>query len=544
MKSSNVIINTFFAFFNAATRWMDGSAILSGLSAFLDFLKRVAMSSFIIGLFIGDESPSEEIATHSVILKPIHKILNGLPKPIQSVQTFPSKLSHLMAGSWLIHYLCKALDLGIPAPKTLGRRAAANNILQYILYAAPILGMAVIVLALPFLPTMILAAALIPVYVLILLSRKFVIDKTAVFLLLFIIISLIAALLSLEPRSSINIALLSVIFIFSMLAITATVKTENNIEFFLMTFIFSAALTGLFGIFQMLTAGRADTWLDREIHTDIGARIGSTFSNPNVYGTYLLLAIPVAAAGIIYFKGWFLKICSAGATALLLICLLLTYSRGCYLALAIGVAAFAFIMSKRMIILAIPVVIALPFILPLILPATVLNRLLSVVNMADTSTIFRLAIWQGSIRILQDFWLSGVGQGLAAFNRVYPYYALAAAGTQHAHNLFLVIFIETGITGFLVFLGCIVCFFRTHINFVKNTNSIKYKTMSAAMMAAMIAFLFQSIFDHTFFNYRVMLMFFLFMGMSIAFTRIYWTEKKMVKEAALKTLVSGYYDEH
>jgi len=249
-------------------------------------------------------------------------------------------------------------------------------------------------------------------------------------------------------------------------------------------------------------------------------RIVSTFGNPNVYGTYLLLAIPLAAACIVYVKNPFYKLCALGITGLLTINLLLTLSRGCYLALALSAGIFVLIIEKRLIVAFIPALVGSLF----VLPPTVVNRLLSIVNFQDTSTAFRLSIWQGSLRILQDFWMIGLGQGIDAYNRVYPYYAFAAIVSPHSHNLFIQIFVEMGIVGLLVFIAVLACFFRTMVNFLRNATEFRLQVVAAAMIAAAIGFLFQGIFDHVFYNYRVMLTFYIFVGLGMAFARVHETD--------------------
>ena len=268
-------------------------------------------------------------------------------------------------------------------------------------------------------------------------------------------------------------------------------------------------------------------------------RLYSTFENANVYGTYLLLAIPLSAACIIYAKKWFFKLCALGLTGLLLVNLLATYSRGCYVSLAIGALVFVLLINKKLIVLFVPALLALP----LLLPATVVNRLVSIGNFEDTSTAFRLNIWRGTLRMLGDFWPMGVGQGEDAFNRVYTYYSLGAIFTPHSHNLYMQIMAGMGIIGLLIFIGIIACFFRAQANFLRKVTDFKLRVMSAAMIAAVVAFLAQGMFDYVFYNYRVLLAFYLFIGISLAFTRVAAPDYK--DEAAPQReskWVTGYHD--
>jgi len=146
--------------------------------------------------------------------------------------------------------------------------------------------------------------------------------------------------------------------------------------------------------------------------------------------------------------------------------------------------------------------------------------LLSIANTADSSTAYRLSIWRGSLRIIKDFWLTGLGQGDAAFNTVFPIYAFNAVIAPHSHNVFLQTCIEKGLAGLLVFVAMLACFIRTMVCCHRNAKEKRDKIFAAAMVAGAAGFLFQGFFDHVFYNYRVMLIFFIFMGIGCAFANI------------------------
>lgn len=66
----------------------------------------------------------------------------------------------------------------------------------------------------------------------------------------------------------------------------------------------------------------------------------------------------------------------------------------------------------------------------------------------------------GTIAMLKDYWLCGIGPGTGAFNLVYPAYSYNAANAQHAHNLFLQIMSDGGVVALVVFLLIIFIFCR------------------------------------------------------------------------------------
>jgi len=515
---------------------MDSSLFFRGFSAVLNFIKNLWGRSFIAKAFVGDIQPLEKAVTASIFVKLLDRLLNGFSKPLSSPAHWYEKTSAYLANSWLVSNLCNHMDVPIPPPGKAAEIKGIKQFLQWALFAFPALGVAAILFAVPFLPTMILGGALVPILFFIFFSRQFVISPTVVFLFIFMIISAIVAVTSLAPASSIRIFLLTTVFSMSTLAVMAVATGKQAVDFLILIFVVSASLTGLVGLFQLFFGVRSGLWLDPELFAHIQSRITSTFGNPNIYAAYLLLILPITAVCVIYFKNIFLKVCAAGATLLLLANLALTYSRGGYVALALSVIIFILLIEKRLLIF----MVFVAAVLPSVLPQTVLDRLLSIVNFADTSTIFRMSIWQGSLRMARDFWLSGVGQGLEAYHTVYPYYALAAAGTLHSHNLFLQTFVEIGVGGFVVFIAILACFFREMSYFWRRTNELRLKLMSSAIIVGMIGFLVQSFFDYTFFNFSLILTFYLFIGLGLAFVRVYGQPQEIVDIPTESQFVSGY----
>jgi putative inorganic carbon (HCO3(-)) transporter len=489
---------------------MNGSLFFRGIAFCMDFLRDVAAGSFIAGLFTADYN--EKDIRESFTGRMADKLLNGLPRWLTPPEFLPGALSRPLSGSLLIGGTCDALNTPVPGP---GTKVSPAAILQWVLYAAPVWGLCVLVAAAPFLPTMVLAGGLVLVFLLTLCSRRFIIEPVTLAVLLFIFVTLFAGVTSFHTATSIPIALLTSVLMLSLPLVTACCTVKKQVDFFFFVFLASAFFVGLVGLYQSVT-GRMDmTWVDSELFGHIQFRIIATFGNPNVYGTYLLLAVPLCAALALYVKKPLYKLCAAGVTGLLLINLLLTYSRGCYLALAFALLIFILLAEKRLIVLSMAGI----FLLPFVLPPSVIDRVLSITNFADSSTSYRIFIWQGTLRIVRDYWMTGLGQGIEAYNVIYPYYAFNAVVAPHSHNLFLQVLVETGIVGLTVFVGMLAVFFRSQAMFLRRARDWRNRVVCAAMVAAAVGFLFQGIFDHVFYNYRVMLIFFMFMGLACAFAR-------------------------
>ena len=98
-------------------------------------------------------------------------------------------------------------------------------------------------------------------------------------------------------------------------------------------------------------------WLDTENNTDIAVRVYSVFLNPNILAEYLVLMTPLAVGMTWYTKSMRKKFLFLASTAVLLICLVMTLSRGGWVGIALAALAFVLLVDKRLILIAIPIVL-------------------------------------------------------------------------------------------------------------------------------------------------------------------------------------------
>lgn len=290
-------------------------------------------------------------------------------------------------------------------------------------------------------------------------------------------------------------------------------ETRQQVWRVIWVMLFAGFLVSLYGYYQVLSgATNAGNWVDKENFSSLTLRVYATLDNPNVLSEYLLLVIPLGVAALLRAKSLNGRLAAGIATAAMLLTLVLTYSRGGWLGLLLGAAVFLCVMDRRFIALGLA---ALPVVF-VVMPDSVLSRFVSISNLADTSTAYRLNIWRGSLRMLRDHWLGGIGFGLPAYAQVYPAYALEAIVAPHAHSLYLELFLELGLGGFLVFLGALGAWVRSVATAIKRGED---RLLCAALLAGLVAFLFQSGTDHSFYNYRVMLFFWCYLGLGAAVAR-------------------------
>ncbi len=376
------------------------------------------------------------------------------------------------------------------------------------------------VFAIPFIPTMAAAGLVVLCFVSLVLQKTAQGDKIwkcgvmGALILCFMLIVLVCSIASASVGSSLQICFLYVVFLSFYFTVINAVKTKDQLYATLLGFMLSGLLVAAYGIIQYAFGLDMDkqVWIDEAMFSDIKMRAFSTLENPNVLGEYLLLIIPVAVAFMWFKKGVWPKIAYAGITGVLLLCLVLTMSRGCWVGLLIAMAIYITFVDGRYWLLGL-IGLAL---LPSFIPESILNRFLSIGNLNDTSSSYRMFIWLGTVAMLKDYWIAGIGPGRIAFNLVYPQYAYQGIIAPHAHNVYLQMTAETGIAGIACFLLICIVFFR---RIASAARALEKKSsdriMGIALASGVAAFLVQGAFDYVFYNYRVFLMFWMVLALGI-----------------------------
>lgn len=334
-------------------------------------------------------------------------------------------------------------------------------------------------------------------------------------ILLFLAVLLVSSALSFNALGSLKVWAMYLVFALFYFVIINTIKTKNQFYSLLRVFVISGALVALYGVMQYVFGWTtSNAWIDETMFENETMRVYSTLANPNVLGEFLLLVLPVAAIFAIKEKCKYLsKWAYIAMFGLLGLCLVLTQSRGCWIGFMLAAVVFVTFYEGRWWS-CIPILILL---LPMFLPDTVIDRIASVGNMEDSSTSYRVYIWMATISMMKHYWLGGIGMGEAAFGEVYPFFMYNTIIAPHSHNTFLQLLVESGIGGLGVFIAMQAVFMvKMHtlyrMDYKKNRDSVT----ALALGCGVIAFLAQSMFDYTFYNYRVMAIFFMVMAFGIA----------------------------
>jgi O-antigen ligase len=346
--------------------------------------------------------------------------------------------------------------------------------------------------------------------------------------LVFAGIILYNVLISFRPEGSIPVIIVYIVFIMLYFVLTALIKDKQQLLTICTVLVFAGFAISLFGIYQYFWGIPTNyAWVDKKMFANVSVRVYSVFSNPNVLGQYLVLIVPITIGMFFIRKDKLEKVVYSGMSLVMLICLILTLSRGAWLGMMVALAIFVFLKDKRLIILGATLLLTLPF----VLPSSVINRFTSIGNLKESSSAYRYSVWIGSIDIIKDFWIAGIGIGTKAFEFIYPGYAVVGATyALHSHNFYLQIIIETGILGFAVFLIMLLTFYKNMFSTARESDDNTLSTLAIALISGMSGYLFYGIFDNSWYDFRMVLMFWIITALGMSAYNIMHTRSGTVTE--------------
>ena len=268
----------------------------------------------------------------------------------------------------------------------------------------------------------------------------------------------------------------------------------------------AAVISCIYGVVDVIVHPFVENkeWIDAEKFASIPFRLFGTWDNPNIFGGYMLFAITLAASGTLNNERRYKNRLYIAATGLFVVCEILTFSRGVWLAMF----ALLFMLGwlkyhKKVLWLLLPLAVVFSTF------SVLWRRLESVFLANDSSSVMRIALWTSTAKMIHEHPWFGWGWGLYWFYYPRYDYLLQSAGLKvyHAHNTFLHYAAEIGFTGLAVFLAILVI--SIYYSFIDKD---KHSTTPAACGMLLIAFSILLFTDHVLFNTRMSMMFWLFIG--------------------------------
>jgi O-antigen ligase len=330
--------------------------------------------------------------------------------------------------------------------------------------------------------------------------------------MLYAIATIVFSLSSYDMKNSIVYAAFN-LFTMSFILIGYMINNKKELEKVLTGFSISIIGLGIYSVYQFLFVDTSKLgWVDDKLNPEISTRVFATMGNPNQFAEYLVLALPILIALFFAAKKMSTKAITFVAVGAGLVSLVLTYSRAGYLAFFVG--ALVFVLCLKMEVL-FSGVLVLPLAL-MVLPKSMLSRIATIGNMKDTSVTYRVDIWEAATRMINEHFYTGIGYSAKTFELLYPYYRGWAPVASHAHNSFLETFVEMGVIGFIIFLFLNYTIVKEFISGIINAKTEYTKIMLAGCLASFTGILCHSMFEHTWFYWRNLVLIWVVVGIGLA----------------------------
>ncbi len=450
----------------------------------------------------------------SIIIKPFKGLFNRYYVE-ENYEKKENILFHIKSIRYLVAmFLAAGIAAGFVSP-LIALTALIAAIAVAIILHNTMVGVFITVFAAPIMPTMVcvgLVCLTAIAFVKDLLTdkdRKYILTPMDFLVTAFLLLEVFSAFTSFNAGKSIQILVINVVFTMVYFLIVNTVRTKNQWYNLILSFICAGVLVSLYGIYQNFFGGATDTsWIDEDMFTSIGTRVYSTLDNPNVLGQYLVLVVPVAFAAMWSAKKISDRVILFFAVAVTGACLIFTWSRAAWVGVIFAIGFYLLMKDRRWSTLCILALIIMPF----VLPESIISRITSIGNMQDSSTAYRVSVWIASLRIAFDYLLCGIGLGTGAFERVYQNYALNGAGfALHSHNFYIQLVVEMGILALVLFILIIFSSYKQIVS-IREKNTVN-KNIALAIGGAFIGYLFQGMAENLWYNYRMILVFWIYLAL-------------------------------
>lgn len=277
----------------------------------------------------------------------------------------------------------------------------------------------------------------------------------------------------------------------------------------------SGAILSLLGVLQYFFTDMELKWVDLNRFSFLAGRVGLSFKNPNILSVFLVLILPLGVAVI--FSGeekGIKRLLFAAACFLEGGCLILTWSRGAWIGILVALPSLLLLCNKGsrvfLLLSGVPALLLSPA-----LPRTVLLRLGSIGNMADSSIRYRFYTWKGVWRmLLENPW--GIGTGEAAFRKIYPAYAVSGTETvMHAHRLLLQVAVELGLPGAAVLLLVLLLLgLHTLCGAARLCGRARRDLLGAS--CGLLGVLVMGCFDYVWYHFGVFALFWIWLGLAMS----------------------------
>lgn len=278
-------------------------------------------------------------------------------------------------------------------------------------------------------------------------------------------------------------------------------------------------VSSLYGVYQRIQGVEVNrSNVDLKVNAGMPGRVDSFFDNANTFAEVLILLLPLVLALLLCSKHLYSKLLAGGTLVVGVAALGMTYSRASWVGIACAMAVMVFLWRPKLIPLCgVLCVLCIP-----LLPTTIWNRILTIGNFSDSSTMNRLPTLRAAIAVIASRPVRGVGLGTAVpkvfiadwnlYHADFPY--------VHSHNFYLEVWLQTGIVGVVSFIGAMLWNIKQAARTVRRCQNSAARTITCAAAAALCGAMVCGLADYLWNYPRVMVIFWFVFAVALAGTKL------------------------
>ena len=310
------------------------------------------------------------------------------------------------------------------------------------------------------------------------------------------------------------------------LSMTTVLTQQHRLDTVLFCVCLVAGAVGLIGIIQYISAAVfglniplefwsfADNIVMPLFPVDVlevitGLRPSSTFTNPNIYAEYLVVALPFAA--YYTFDGrrtktrFLCRLCFLST----IFGILFSFSRGSYIALIVVLVVFCIANIRKVFVIVMGVVSVSLFV-----PDSVISRILTV-DRQDVAITERFNIWQAGMEQFRNSPVFGMGAGI---ENTWDTLLNNGINAPHMHNIVLQLLVEGGIISLGIM--CLIGWTTLRIGWKMMARDGESRAIGSIILAFVGAFCAHSMVDFPLMTPKLIGMFIMVLGIAEAASRI------------------------
>ena len=310
-----------------------------------------------------------------------------------------------------------------------------------------------------------------------------------------------------------------------------TFRSERWQRWIITVYLFAAFIVTLYGLRQWIFGAEAlATWVDQGSSLVGTTRVYSYLGNPNLLSSYLIPAVPLSLSALFVWRPWGAKLLAASMFLTNAVCIVLTFSRGGWMALVMALA----LSGGLLLYWVLPRLPkfwqtwAFPLLLGgggLFLTAAVLlvpplrERVFSIfASRKDSSNNYRINVWEAVKQMIHARPLTGIGPGHYAFNKIYPLYQRPKFSALSAYSIYLEHLVEFGVLGFTCFIALLFTIFQqgwVRLQVLRSSSSASGLWLIAAI-ASMGGLLVQGSFDTVWYRPQVFTLWWMMVAIAVS----------------------------